>query len=417
MEENSVVYALWLMRVCDHRIGAAYRLLKIFGTPKGVYDAAESEKDFYKRLPKGTVLRLEKDSEGAKEQLALCKEKGIRVYCREDADYPKLLKEVYRPPIVLYAKGREMDLNRIFGVSVVGARRCTKDGIEAASRIGKTAGENGMVIVSGMALGIDGAAHRGALEAGASTIAVLAGGVDLVYPPEHHELYERISEYGMILSEQPPGTAGEAKMYQERNRIIVGLSHAVVITEGKKRSGTSITARLATECNRDVFAVPGNPVNPKSELPNELILDGATPLIHPFSLVKEYLIQNPEKLEYGLELRKEPVSAEPVEQVKNEPKRKKENSAGKQPTDEEQLSAWLEKINRDDKLSDTEKKILNYLGSNRETVGFDEICDDCGIPAATLGSTLIILQMRKLVEQSAGGRYRLRTDAISGALR
>ncbi|MBN2319591.1 MAG: DNA-processing protein DprA [Acidobacteria bacterium] len=197
-----------------------------------------------------------------------------RFLVRGTAGYPSLLEEIYDAPLVLYARGRleQPDTPRI---AVVGSRRPTVYGLQAAHDIAQDLGSRGIGIVSGLARGIDAAAHRGCMEGGGYTIAVLGCGIDVDYPPEHRQLKEQILRTGLVLSEYPPATQPVPHNFPVRNRIISGLSLGAVIVEASEKSGSLITARLAMEQNREVFAVPGNITSPVSYGPNFLIKQGA----------------------------------------------------------------------------------------------------------------------------------------------
>lgn len=187
--------------------------------------------------------------------------------------YPAALTAVDHPPPMVYAQGQLHLLNRP-GVAIVGSRNCSSAGHAFARQLAGALGEAGLIVVSGLARGIDGAAHEAALASG--TIAVVAGGLDIFYPPEHTALQRSIADRGCLVSEMPTGFKPRAKDFPRRNRIISGISYGVVIVEAAKRSGTLITARLANEQGREVFAVPGHPLDPRAEGTNSLIKSGAT---------------------------------------------------------------------------------------------------------------------------------------------
>jgi DNA processing protein len=205
---------------------------------------------------------------------------GIEVLTWEDAAYPRRLKEIDQPPPVLYLRGALRPEDE-WAVGVVGTRRTTPYGRQVADQIVRVLAGSGVTVVSGLARGIDAIAHQAALEAGGRTLAVLGSGVDIVYPPENARLAERICANGALLSDYPPGTQPEGVNFPPRNRIISGLSLAVVIVEAGQTSGALITASFAAEQGRDVFAVPGNITAPQSWGTNRLIRDGATPLLEP----------------------------------------------------------------------------------------------------------------------------------------
>ena len=197
---------------------------------------------------------------------------GARLIVFGEADYPETLAAIDPPPPLLWALGDPGLLARP-SMAVVGARIASAGGQRIARGLAQQLGEAGHVVVSGMARGIDGAAHAGALPTG--TVAVLGGGVDDVYPPDNADLYRQIVEQGCVVSESPVGARAQAKDFPRRNRIISGLSRGVVVVEAELRSGSLITARLAAEQGRDVFAVPGSPLDPRSRGPNELLRQGA----------------------------------------------------------------------------------------------------------------------------------------------
>ncbi len=190
-----------------------------------------------------------------------------------EPSYPAQLAFLDGAPPLLYAQGRTELLGQRT-LAIVGARNCSAAGQTVARQFARQLGLAGLVIASGLARGIDAAAHRAALETG--TVAVLAGGIDRVYPPEHRTLQRAIGEQGCLISEQPLGYEARARDFPRRNRIIAGVSSGVVVVEAARRSGALLTARLANDCGREVFAAPGNPLDPRAEGTNQLIKDGAT---------------------------------------------------------------------------------------------------------------------------------------------
>lgn len=201
---------------------------------------------------------------------------GARMLCSAEPLYPLLLAQVDGAPPVLWVRGNTGLLNQS-GVGIVGARNASALARRFARQLAREIGGEGHTIVSGLARGVDTAAHEGSLDSG--TIAAVAGGVDVVYPPENAALHAALCERGLIVSEQVPGTEPKSEFFPRRNRIISGLSRAVIVIEAALRSGSLITARLAAEQGRDVFAVPGSPLDPRCEGTNRLIRDGATLLM------------------------------------------------------------------------------------------------------------------------------------------
>lgn len=205
-------------------------------------------------------------------ELAAGEALGARLICACEPDYPQSLAALDPAPPVLWARGDVSLLDRSI-IAVVGARVASAAGQRFARGLAAELGQAGQVVVSGMARGIDGAAHEGSLEYGA--IAVLGGGVDDIYPPEHRDLYQRLVAEGCVVAEHPPGRQAQARDFPRRNRIIAGLSRAVVVVEAELRSGSLITARLAAEQGREVLAVPGSPLDPRARGTNDLIRQGA----------------------------------------------------------------------------------------------------------------------------------------------
>lgn len=197
---------------------------------------------------------------------------GARLIATCEADFPAPLAALDPPPPVIWARGEPRLLSRP-AVAIVGARVASAGGQRFARGLAADLGAAGMVVISGMARGVDGAAHEGSLATG--TVAVLGGGIDDIYPREHRELYDRIVEQGCVVSENAPGRTATAKDFPRRNRLISGLSQAVVVVEAELRSGSLITARLAAEQGREVLAVPGSPLDPRARGTNDLIRQGA----------------------------------------------------------------------------------------------------------------------------------------------
>jgi DNA processing protein len=219
---------------------------------------------------------LKSSAEAALREFEKAESLGVRIICPDDAEYPLLLKHIHDPPNLLYIKGafESRDLNAI---AIVGSRKCSIYGREQAERFGGLLGGAGFTVISGGARGIDSAAHRGALQHPAGrTIAVLGCGADVVYPPENKPLFEQIAERGAVVSEFPLGTQPLADNFPRRNRIVSGLSRGVLVIEAADvKSGALITARMAAEQGRDMFALPGRVDNPLSVGPHQLIRDGA----------------------------------------------------------------------------------------------------------------------------------------------
>jgi DNA processing protein len=209
------------------------------------------------------------------DELAAIADLGCLLIARDEAGYPRRLAEIADPPPLLIVRGR-IELLEEPAIAVVGARNASGNGRMLASSLASELAQAGLLVISGLARGIDTAAHEGALAAGAPTVAVIASGVDVAYPADNAELMERIAETGAIVSERPLGAVPQARHFPRRNRLISGLSLGVVVVEAAPQSGSLITARLAAEQGREVMAVPGSPLDPRHRGTNQLLRDGAT---------------------------------------------------------------------------------------------------------------------------------------------
>ena len=274
--QEALLHWLALHLVPGLGTGNAFKLIRTLGTPEAVFHSSVSELEgcgLRAAVAQSIVSGVSfEDAAAERERI---KASGAEIVTFHDPRYPDCLKEIYDPPILLYARGRT-DLLRSFKVAVVGSRRPTPYGMAVADRLSGELASAGLVIVSGMARGIDTAAHRGALRAGGDTIAVWGSGIDMVYPAENRKLAEEIATKGLVVSEFAMGTEAFPQNFPIRNRIISGISSGVMIVEAAQYSGSLITARLALEHGREVFAVPGNIVSKQSWGSNLLLKQGAT---------------------------------------------------------------------------------------------------------------------------------------------
>jgi DNA processing protein len=253
----------------------AVPLVQQFGTPEAVFRASRSE--LMAAGLRGSVAQSIASGctfEDAVDQQRLMETAGVDLLPYSDPRYPQHLRDIFDPPLVLFVRGRTELLDRV-ALGVVGTRRPTPYGVAAAERLAHELSAAGMVIASGMARGIDTAAHRAALEAGGDTLAVFGCGLDHIYPAENRKLAEQIGERGLLVSEYPMACPAHPQNFPTRNRIVSGLSFGVLVVEGAQYSGSAITARLAMEQGREVFAVPGNITSKMSWAPNLLIKQGA----------------------------------------------------------------------------------------------------------------------------------------------
>jgi len=221
------------------------------------------------RLASGEAL------EAARAQLALAQRHGVRIVGRDEPEYPRYLREIYDPPAVLWVRGTLRADEGPVSLAVVGSRACTPGGAALARGLSAELAAAGVVIVSGLARGIDAAAHQGALDAGGRSVAVLGSGLDCLYPRDHAALADALCERGALVSEFPLGTTARPRNFPQRNRVLAGWGRGVLVVEAAERSGALITARAALDEGREVFAVPGHPGAPAAAGTNALLRDGA----------------------------------------------------------------------------------------------------------------------------------------------
>ena len=273
MTDASRAAAWAALASADLAAPACAALLRAFGSPERVLDASRASVEaIVGRVPAERLAARDRTREDATR--AWLETPGHRLVAWDDPEYPRLLLELADPPVALYALGR-VDLLAREAIAIVGSRQATPQGAEDAGAFARTLGEAGFTIVSGMAQGIDAAAHRGALATASSTIAVTGTGPDRVYPASHRDLAHRIAEHGLVVTEFAPGTPPLKANFPRRNRVISGLARGVLVVEAAPGSGSLITARCAVEQGREVFAIPGSIHSPLSKGPHQLIRDGA----------------------------------------------------------------------------------------------------------------------------------------------
>ena len=284
---------------------------------------------------------------------------GVKTLTVHSPEYPARLKEIYDYPPVLYVRGTLVPQDE-WCLAVVGTRRASVYGRQVTEEFVADLARNKITIVSGLAKGIDSIAHRTALEAGGRSLAVFACGLDTVYPAENAELAKRLMQQGALISEYPIGVKPRAENFPRRNRILSGLSLGVLVIEAGETSGAMITAHLAVEQNRDVFAIPGSILSPASKGTNQLIQEGA-------KLVRDY--------------------TDILEELN--------------------LTAVAQQLEMKEMLpaSETESLLLKQLGA--EPMHIDEVCRQSGLPASTVSSTLAMMELKGMVKQVGGMNYSL----------
>jgi DNA processing protein len=351
-------------------------LLEAFGTPQKVFEAPLS---MIKAVPgigdkTAPQIKLFKDWKKIEKELECADRTGVSIVTSQDPLYPSQLLNTYDYPAFLYVKGhlKEDDVN----VAVVGSRTASTYGKFTTERLCRELVLRGITVISGLARGIDSAAHRGALSGKGRTIAVLGCGLDVVYPPENEKLFDEISLQGALISEFPFGTPPNAPNFPARNRIISGISLGVVVVEASEKSGSLITARIALEQGREVFAVPGSIDSSGSRGTNKLIKQGAK------------LIENVED-----------ILEEILPQVTIAPKVVKPDQRQKQPEDHQKIL----NLSPDLVLKETEKTVWQVL--SQKPVHIDQIITSTGLTAHEVLGILLNLELQGLIEQKPGKTY------------
>lgn len=373
-------------------------LLKHFGTVEAVLAASQAELQRVEGIGPITAKAIfgvrAADAETERE-LARAADCDVRIICLEDDSYPAPLKHIADPPICLYVRGELIPTDTV-AVGIVGTRKCSHYGREQAARFGELLAQAGFTVVSGLARGVDGAAHRGALRAGGRTLAVLGNGLSGIYPPEHEELAADIAGRGAVISELPIDASPEAKNFPGRNRIIAGLSLGVLVIEAGKRSGALITARLAVEYNREAFALPGNVDRPDwTAGTNALIRDGTAKLVTCLEDILE---------ELGEVGRIMTPTSRSVPATQAAPTRSARTAGNP--------SLPLFDAGGPDALTAGRQQVLDAIAAG--SVEADDICASTGLPAGTVFAAITQLQITGVIQRLPGNRLQLRTGAGAG---
>lgn len=272
MTDNHI-YWLWFTLKDEIKPKERIVLLEKFKTADAVFNATDVEG--ISNLSKSAFAAvMDKSLTNAKHVMAQIEHMGGYIITIEDEEYPKLLKNIYDPPYVLYCKGEHIDWDNLLTVTVVGTREPDDYGRKATEYLAKDLALSGATIVSGMARGIDSLAGVTAVKNGGKTIAVLGSGLDVIYPPENGDLYQLISNNGVVMTEYPPGTRPLPSNFPRRNRIMAGLSYGILVTQAPEKSGALITASYAVESGRDLFAVPSDIFNADAVGSNKLYKAG-----------------------------------------------------------------------------------------------------------------------------------------------
>ena len=384
MNPEDLKYWLALMSVEGVGDTLFVPLLERFGSPAAVFSASVHELAAVPKMSKQSAeaILAFKDWDVIRRRMDVLNQAGIRIVTFLDENYPRHLLNVYNLPALLYVAGHLQSDD--ISIAIVGSRHAGTYGKYTTDRISRELALRGATIVSGMARGIDSCAHRGALAAKGRTIAVLGSGLDVIYPPENKKLFEAIVEQGAVISEYPPGTQPLPFHFPARNRIISGMSYGVLVVEAGEKSGSLITAKLAMEQGREVFAIPGPIDSASSRGTNSLIKQGAKLIDSVDDILEEILPQ----LERTV---REPVS----------PGRKANQTGSEQTFPQKNGIPERAVLEKDvETLLPTDRKILKVIADGKTHA--DDIIAGTGLPVADVLSALITLELKEMIAQHPG---------------
>ncbi len=394
-----LLYWLWLAQCNEVKDGVKAALVRQFEDPERLFFAEKQEildAEIEGLTGEHLDILLRHDLSAAEETLSDCAKAGLQVLTYDSPLYPRRLKAIYDPPIVLYYRGTLPDFDKLPTIGVVGTRHPSVYGRQAAKRLGGEIAAAGGLVVSGLAEGIDGAAMEAALSAGFPAVGVLGCGVDVVYPRKHKALFQETERLGCILSEYAPGSPPLGWHFPRRNRIISGLSCGVVVVEAPERSGSLLTARHALEQGRDVFVVPGNVDMESFRGSNRLLRNGAIAVSSGRDVMEEYDLLYPEKLlpKQGLD---KPKKAE-----KQEPKPEAPEILKKKTIDNGNPPPYSGQNDILQGLSADEQTVMTAIGTGIESV--DDVIAKTGLPSGKVLGILTMLEIRKKIVRHPGKR-------------
>ena len=384
--DETALHYIWLSLACGFASAAARELISAYHGAGAVY----AEEDFSSRTDLSEPLRKrlsEKDLSDAQEIYKACREKGIGILTYESDLYPSRLRTLTNPPAVLYYRGRITNLDCEPCVAVVGTRSVSRYGEEVTDWFGYELAKSGAFVVSGLAKGADGIAHRAALRAGGNTVAVLGTAIDRVYPLQNEGRFSEIESKGLILSEYYPGCITGGASFPERNRIISGISMCTVVTEAGMTSGALITARSAIAQNRDVYAVPGSILVPGSDGTNHLIRGGVECVTCPAQVLEKYASYYPTKLRIT------------QHSYTYERRAARENRTAPLPTQPPPAAAVP------DGLPAVERRVYECIAASSAGLVLDEIAAALKLPPSQLMPILSDLEIQEYIRSAEGGKY------------
>ena len=392
-------YWVWLAELPGLKGPSRLALLRHFGSPEDIFFADREELLLAEDVPPAQAkLALNRDLSEVSRILADCQRLGQRILTIQDAEYPQRLRNIFDPPLVLYVRGRMPAMDEEAAIAVVGTRESSPYGEASAERLGRELAASGAVVVTGLARGIDSCAARGALRAGGRVVGVTGGGVDVVYPPEDGNLYAEVAAAGVLLSEYPPGSPPDKLHFPVRNRILSGLSVAALVVEAPERSGALITARLALEQGREVYAVPGPIDAPNSAGCNRLLRDGAGLVSSGWDVLRDFQERFPDRLRPAGDL----PAWTPLPARRRAPPPSPKEPSHKEPAPEPEKRA-LRTVDAEAVTGD-QAALLRVL-ETETPAQVDDLVQATGLPARRVLSALTMLEIDGCVSQHSGKRY------------
>lgn len=348
----------WLRFQQTEGIGRVYsqRLLELFGEPSNFMGKDIEVPDIPRKVL--DKIKANKRANNFEQVCKLIEKYEIKYLTCLDKEYPESLKVIFSPPLILFYRGNLPQNAWNNTLAIVGTRRVDNYGKYITNKISRELSAKGVIIVSGLAYGVDTIAHRACLAAGSKTVAVMATGCDQIYPPENRKLAEKIIENGAIVSEYAPGIPAERYFFPQRNRIISALSMGTLVVQGKKNSGAMLTAKYAIDQNKELFAVPGQINNILSEGPNYLIKNGACMVTETDDILSSFINTN-----------------------------------------------YMEQLTIFPELSNEEKVVYNYIKQENRSVYYDEIIINTKIQMSKLSSLLMNLELKGVIQAQGGNKY------------
>lgn len=389
---DRTIYWIWLSQGVGYCSAKPKRILSLYKDIKLLYDGGEQELRYCGIFTETEITKLlSTPLDVSSNIISACERLGYGILDISDNAYPQKLRDIENPPAVLYISGVMPDIDNKNCISIIGTRKATVYGIRTAFELGSALSRKGFIIISGGALGIDCAAHRGVLQSDGVTVCVLGCGINYDYLRENKSMRNQITVKGAVISEYPPDTSASSRNFPQRNRIISALCEGLVVVEAPKASGSMITVNCALSQNKDIFSVMGNIDSPYSEGTNALIKDGAIPVTSYKDILEYYDGVSPDEIVQD-------YAADDISSVPTKLTNSKDTTA----TDNKPVATHR----NDTSLSSQEREVYYLLGL--EPMHIDSIAEKTGIPVHIVTRILSALEMNDMVENTGSRYYRIK---------